>query len=226
MERLEYRFEDPELLARALTHASAQAEGLNSRSYERLEFLGDRVLGLVTANMLFDAFPEADEGALHRRHNQLVRKEACARVAEALGLGAYLILGQGERQSGGRAKTAILADACEAVIAAIYLDGGYDAAANFIERNWNGAMKGAAKPARDAKSALQEWAQARGLPPPLYELARRSGPDHAPSFSVRAKLPGVEPVDGKGRSKREAEHAAAQAMLKRLRDKEGSDGQA
>jgi ribonuclease III len=213
-ERIAYRFRDPALLEQALTHISALG-GVRNRagSYQRLEFLGDHVLGLVVSDMLFRAFPKADEGEMSRRLADLVRKEACADVARAIELGEAIRLGASEANAGGRSRTAILADVCEALIGAIFVDGGYPAASALIERLWSARMRAPARPLRDSKTALQEWAQARGLPTPAYREVERTGPDHDPEFRVMVELPDLTPAEGFGRSKRAAEQAAAAAML-------------
>ena len=163
-QRLGYDFNDQSLLVRALTHSSACERGQVSKSNERLEFLGDRVMGLVVADMLLRTYGDSDEGDLALRFNALVRKETCAEVAIELDLGAALFMSAGEVQSGGRKNNSILGDACEAVIAAIYLDGGFEQARDFVERFWRQRLVGLKKPPRDAKSALQEWAQGLKLP--------------------------------------------------------------
>jgi ribonuclease-3 len=164
---------------------------------------------------LFRAFPKADEGELSRRLADLVRREACADVARAIDLGAALRLGASEVNAGGRMRTAILADVCEALVGAVYLDGGYDAAGTLVEQLWGERMRTPARPLRDAKTMLQEWAQARGLPTPTYKEVERTGPHHNPQFRVAVVLPGKQPAEGLGRSKRVAEQAAAAAMLER-----------
>jgi len=216
-QRLGYDFNEQNLLVRALTHSSACGRGALSVSNERLEFLGDRVLGVIIADMLLQAYGDADEGELALRFNALVRKEACAAVAKELDLGNALLLSSGEVQSGGRQNQSILGDACEAVIAAIYLDGGFDDARTFVERMWRGRMLDLKTPPRDAKTALQEWAQARKLPMPEYILVERSGPDHAPGFIYSVSLKDKAQASGNGTSKRHAEQAAALAFL--LREK-------
>jgi len=215
-DRIGYRFREPALLEQALTHISA-LHGMRNRaaSYQRLEFLGDHVLGLVISDMLFRAFPKADEGELSRRLADLVRKEACADVARAIALGDAIRLGASEVHSGGRGRTAILADVCEALIGAVFVDAGYAAAAALIERLWSERMRAPARPLRDSKTVLQEWAQARGLPTPAYREIERRGPDHSPEFRVCVELPELAPAEGLGRSKRAAEQAAAAAMLTR-----------
>ncbi|MXN67361.1 ribonuclease III [Stappia sp. GBMRC 2046] len=213
-ERIGYRFRDPDLLERALTHASAvSGDGIATQSYQRLEFLGDRVLGLAISSMLYADFPDAEEGELARRLNQLVKRETCAEVASELHIGEALRVGEGEAQTGGRKKTAILADVCESLIAAIYLDAGYVTAAEFVDRFWRKRMTEFKGPLRDAKTSLQEWAQGRGLEPPSYKITNRGGPDHAPEFTVTVYVDGVEKASGVGGSKRIAEQNAAEAAL-------------
>jgi ribonuclease-3 len=210
-----YRFKDKDLLTRALTHISALAGGSRTGSYQRLEFLGDHVLGLVISAMLFEAFPKGDEGELSRRLADLVRRETCADVARAINLGEAVRLGTSESNSGGRSRTAILADVCEALIGAVYLDGGYDKATALVEKLWGERMRATTRPLRDPKTMLQEWAQARGLPTPAYKEIERIGPHHNPEFRISVSLPEREPAEGRGRSKRVAEQAAAAAMLQR-----------
>jgi len=210
-----YRFKDGELLSRALTHISALAGRGRAGSYQRLEFLGDHVLGLVISEMLFHAFSKGDEGELSRRLADLVRRETCADVARAINLGEALRLGASESNSGGRSRTAILADVCEALVGAVFLDGGYAAATALVERLWGERMRAPTRPLRDPKTMLQEWAQARGLPTPAYKEVERTGPHHNPEFRIAVSLPQREPAEGRGRSKRVAEQAAAAAMLQR-----------
>ncbi|MEM6742318.1 MAG: ribonuclease III [Pseudomonadota bacterium] len=201
-------------LSEALTHPSASSPARADN--QRLEFLGDRVLGLVIAEALFKRFPDAAEGDLAPRYNALVRKETCAEAAESLGLGAMLHLGRSESLAGGRRKTAILGDAMEAVIAALYLDAGMEAARAAILRLWADRLDSVHAAPTDAKTALQEWAQARGLPPPDYPTLDRSGPDHAPVFTVAARLTGGEEATASAPSKRAAQQAAAAALLARI----------
>jgi ribonuclease III len=210
-----YRFKDSELLVRALTHLSALAGGSRAGSYQRLEFLGDHVLGLIISEMLFRAFPKGDEGELSRRLADLVRREACADVARSINLGEAVRLGTSESNSGGRSRTAILADVCEALVGAVFLDGGYVAATKLVEQLWGERMRAPSRPLRDPKTMLQEWAQARGLPTPAYREVERLGPHHSPEFRIAVTLPEREPAEGRGRSKRVAEQAAAAAMLQR-----------
>jgi ribonuclease III len=216
-----YEFSDRELLEEALTHPSALAPEPRrrrhretvKRGYERLEFLGDRVLGLVVAGCLWHRFEGEPEGDLARRHTHLVRREALARVAERIGLGRYLRLSRSEAAAGGAGNPGILADACEALIAAIYLDGGFEAASAFVRRFWEPLIEEMEEPPRDPKTALQEWAQARGLPLPTYELVATTGPDHAPLFTVMVSVVVGDPATATASSKRLAEARAAAILL-------------
>jgi ribonuclease III len=215
-ERIGYRFKDAALLDSALSHISSLKGSRNrAGSYQRLEFLGDHVLGLVISDMLFRAFPKADEGELSRRLADLVRKETCADMARAIDLGAAIRLGSSEANAGGRKRPAILADVCEALIGAVYLDGGFTAAEGLVGRLWEQRLRTPAQPLRDPKTVLQEWAQARGLPTPAYKEVARSGPDHDPEFRVAVHVAKFAPAEGLGRSKRAAEQAAAAAMMAR-----------
>lgn len=209
--RLGYQFERPALLAQAVTHASMAT--VNRDDNQRMEFLGDRVLGLVMAEALLAQDKAAAEGQLAPRFNALVRKETCAEVAREIDLGAVLRLGRSEMLSGGRRKQALLGDAIEAVIAAVYLDGGFEAARALILRLWGARVHEVEKDARDPKTALQEWAQARGLKPPRYEEVDREGPDHAPVFTIAARLATGDHAQASAGSKRQAEQAAAAALL-------------
>lgn len=210
-ERLGHAFSRPELLVRAVTHASISSESRPDN--QRLEFLGDRVLGLVMAETLLAADQDATEGQLAPRFNALVRKETCAEVARQIDLGAVLKLGRSETKSGGRRKQALLGDAMEAVIAAVYLDAGFEAARDVVVRLWRDRITSVKADARDAKTALQEWAQARGLPPPSYREIARSGPDHAPVFRIEVELGSGETATAEANSKRAAEQAAATKLL-------------
>ena len=213
LNKLDYRFEKPELLDEALTHVSAPQAG--GQSYQRLEFLGDRVLGLAIAELLFRTFPTAPEGELSQRLAELVRRESCAEIAIAWDVGPYLKLGAGEAHSGERRNQTILADVCEAIIGAVFLDGGYEAARDLVERSFQELLEAPRRPLRDPKSALQEWAQGRGLPPPTYAVVEQIGPDHAPKFRVVVKVKGADNEFGSGTSKRIAEQAAARSLLMR-----------
>ena len=210
-QRLGYQFRSVDLLRQALTHSSSTAA--SSRNNERLEFLGDRVLAFLIADLLLQHYPDATEGDLALRLNALVRRETCAAVALEIELGACLILAPAEMASGGQDKPVILGDACEAVIGALYQDGGVAAARAFVEACWTPRLVGVVAAPADAKSALQEWSQARKLGTPVYSVVRREGPDHAPVFVIEVQLPGHRPLCGSGASKREAEQAAAKAML-------------
>ena len=210
-DRIGYAFDDAELLMRAMTHASA-SNGAHP-SNERLEFLGDRLLNLFMAEALMSEDAAASEGDLAPRLNAMVRKETCADVAAAVGLGEVLRLGKSERMSGGRRKTALLGDGMEALIAALYLDGGLDVARDTTLRLWGDRVRTVQADARDPKTTLQEWAQGQGFPPPGYEVLDRSGPDHAPVFRVRAVLEDGRDATGEAASKRAAEQAAARRLL-------------
>ena len=212
--RIGHPFRSPELLLRAVTHASLSSP--TRPDNQRLEFLGDRVLGLVMAEALLTADTVASEGQLAPRFNALVRKETCAEVARDVGLGDVLKLGRSEMLSGGRRKEALLGDAREAVIAAVYQDGGFDAARALILRLWGNRIGAVEQDARDPKTSLQEWAQARGMPPPVYTEQARSGPDHQPMFTVEVQLASGEAETARAGSKRVAEQAAARALLARM----------
>ena len=212
--RLGHQFAKPELLLRALTHASISTP--TRPDNQRLEFLGDRVLGLVLAETLLAADPAATEGQLAPRFNALVRKETCADVARQIGLGDVLKLGRSEMMTGGRRKEALLGDAMEAVIAAVYQDAGFDAARALVRRLWGERVAAVADDARDPKTSLQEWAQARGLPPPSYVELSREGPDHAPLFTIEVRLATGPAERAQAGAKRQAEQAAARALLERM----------
>ncbi|MCJ8138483.1 ribonuclease III [Falsirhodobacter halotolerans] len=216
--RLGHEFKRPELLVRALTHSSISSP--TRASNERLEFLGDRVLGLTMAEALFRADAQAAEGQLAPRFNALVRKETCAAVARETGVGDALKLGRSEMMSGGRRKEALLGDAMEAVIAAVYLDAGFEVARDMVLRLWGDRIAKAEATTRDAKTALQEWAQGRGQQPPRYVECDRSGPDHEPIFVVEVRLDSGETERASARTKRAAEQVAAKALLARMEDQE------
>jgi ribonuclease-3 len=222
-----HSFARPELLEEALTHPSSlpsqrrqpkrRVRRAPMRStYERLEFLGDRVLGLVIAELLWRRFEHEPEGHLTRRLTHLVRREALARVADAIGIERHLQMSPAETAAGGNRNPGILADVMEAVIAALYLDGGFAVAADFIQRLWAPLIAEMAAPPRDPKTTLQEWAQGRGLGLPVYELAATSGPPHAPVFTVTVRVAGSDEASATAPSKRGAEIAAAAALLERL----------
>lgn len=210
-QRIGHRFTEPSLLVRAVTHSSVASP--TRADNQRLEFLGDRVLGLVMAEALLGEDTDATEGQLAPRFNALVRKETCADVAREIALGDVLRLGRSEMVSGGRRKQALLGDAMEAVIAAVYRDAGFESARDMILRLWGKRIGQVEADARDAKTALQEWAQARGMQPPRYIEVSRTGPDHAPVFTIAAQLDTGAGAEASAGSKRQAEQAAAQALL-------------
>jgi len=217
---LGHRFSRPELLAEALTHASAVSRGRGrpgaAQGYERLEFLGDRVLGLIVAEWLWRRFPGEAEGALTRRHTRLVRRETLAEVARSVGLAPEIIMSPGEDGARTRESSGVLADVCEAVIAALYLDGGLEAAQRFIQREWERLIEADPTPPHDPKTALQEWVQARGRVLPRYETVRVEGPAHERRFTVSVTVTGMSPASAVGSSKRAAEIGAAAALLERI----------
>lgn len=212
--RIDRRFADRALLERALTHASHGDGRSRIDSNERLEFLGDRVLGLMAAQTLHERFPELDEGGLAHRLNVIVNKQACARAARRCDLGEALRLSPAEERVGGREKESILADACEAVIGALYLDGGLEAALAFFETQWAEELDGLTRRPKEAKSRLQEWAASRQLAQPVYETVARKGPDHRPVFEVEVSIQGLGSARGEGASKQTAQRAAAEALFK------------
>lgn len=211
-----HNFANPSLLREALSHPSLDLKVSGRRNYQRLEFLGDRVLGLLIAERLYRQDPDAVEGDLAVRFNAMVRRETVAEVAVASGLAPHIRLGKSERERGGREKPAILADVCEAVIGALYIDGGLEAARTFVERHWNERVAVSLKVEKDAKTRLQELIQARDRKAPKYKVLSREGPDHAPLFTVQVTVGESDSVEGQGGSRREAEQAAAEAMLSRL----------
>ncbi len=214
--RIGHQFADPSLLTAAITHVSAlKSSHKRGESYQRLEFLGDHVLGLIVSDMLYRAFPNADEGELSKRLADLVRKESCAEVAKSLDLLDDIKLGAVGAGAGARLRKSVLGDICEAVIGAVFLDGGYPAAAEFVTRNWTERMQKPRRPLRDPKTVLQEWAQGKGLPTPVYREVERTGPHHDPQFRVAVDLPGLAPAEGIGGSKRAAEKVAASVMIER-----------
>lgn len=206
-----YTFKDLSLLRHALVHSSATQQRLKSN--ERMEFLGDRVLGLVLADLLLDSYTEEDEGEISYRFTALAQRDALAIVAGAVGLAEHLKLSNGEQMTGGRENPGMLADAMEAVICAIYKDGGLEAARTFIHAQWTDMMQENRRPPKDPKTTLQEWAQGRGLGLPDYRVTAQEGPDHQPLFTVEVTLKGQAPMTGEGNNKRAAEQTAAEAML-------------
>ncbi|WNJ98552.1 ribonuclease III [Thalassospiraceae bacterium LMO-JJ14] len=206
-----YTFRDIGLLRHALVHSSAASVRLKSN--ERMEFLGDRVLGLVLADMLLDAYPDEEEGEISYRFTALAQRDALANVAAEIGIADHLSLSNGEHLTGGRENPGMLADATEAVICAIYQDGGLEAARKFILTFWAPMMRENRRPPKDPKTTLQEWAQGRGLGLPTYRITAQEGPDHQPVFTVEVSLQGQKSANGEGANKRAAEQAAAEAML-------------
>lgn len=212
---LGYRFKDKKLLERALTHASVRSNVATRLDNERLEFLGDRVLGLAVAEMLHRELPDHSEGELARYFNRLVRGATCAAVGREAGIGKFLILSDSEAESGGREKDTILANAVEALLGAVFIEGGFKAGREAVQRLWGDRFILKSSVIVDPKSALQEWAQGQGLPLPRYVEVSRDGPDHAPVFVAEARLKGHDPSSGEGTSKRQAEQAAAAELLRR-----------
>jgi ribonuclease-3 len=215
-QRVEHSFARRELLEEALIHPSALAAGADNGAgadFNRLEFLGDRILGVVVAEELLERNREEGAGLLALRFNALVRRESCAEVAAELGLGRYLRMANSERAAGGEEKPAILADACEALIAAIYLDGGFEAARRFVRRHWALLMDEKVGAAKDAKTELQEWAHRMTFQPPEYRLVETEGPPHQPVFTVEVEVPGGGSAIGRGSTKRVAEQEAAAMLL-------------
>jgi ribonuclease-3 len=213
-EKLSYIFIKSSFLEKALTHSSAISPAKRVEfSYQRLEFLGDRVLGLVVSDILLNRFPNANEGELSRTLNTLVRKETLAEVAKSLDLGKFVILGESEAKSGGANKEAILADVLEAIIGAAYCDGGHDKAYKLVENLFASIISKANERGADAKTFLQEWAQARKLATPIYTELSRTGPDHAPVFIIEVSVEGYLKISASGSSKKIAEHSAAQEFL-------------
>ena len=210
--RFGYHFSNAENLNLALTHSSTGA----SQNYERLEFLGDRVLGLIIAELLYEAFPGEAEGDLAKRHAALVSGETLAIIAERINLGEVLKLSHGERAGGGARNENILSDVMEALIGTVYLDSGILACKPVISALWQDVLHTMKEPPRDPKTGLQEWAQGRGLPLPKYEMIGRSGPDHAPVFTIAVTVEGFDPISGEGSSRRAAEKAAAILLLNKI----------
>ena len=210
-------FDDFGLLETALTHPSAASGARGARpSYQRLEWLGDRVLGLVLADQLFHAYPDEEEGPLARRMAALASEPSLVRVAREIDLGRYLIVDAGEERNRGRENAANLADACEAVIGALYLDGGLEAARAFVIARWAPLIEEQIAPPKDSKSALQEWTQARGIGLPRYRVVDSTGPDHRPLFTISVEVDGHGAAEADGGGKREAETKAARRLLEKL----------
>lgn len=210
-----YTFKDERLLREALTHPSL--EGVPN--YQRLEFVGDRVLGLAIAAWMYELYPDVDEGGLASRHTNLVRREACAKVAEDLRLGDFIHMAKSSEDTGGRKRETIIADVSESIIGALYQEAGYEEAEKFIRKNWKELADNVQVARRDAKTILQELVQSRGKPTPSYTAIDKSGPDHQPVFTIAVKVTGEGQEQAKGNSKREAEQDAAAVMLARLKEK-------
>ena len=214
--RLRRSFADRDLLERALTHASVGEGARRVRDNERLEFLGDRVLGLLAAERLVELYPADREGELSPRLQALVNRHTCARIARRMGLGPALKLSPGESKTGGRDKDGVLGDACEALLGAVYLDAGMDAARDMFLREWAEEFTALDEPRiQDPKSKLQEWSLASKRTLPIYRVLERTGPDHAPFFVVEVRVDNLPPANAEGRSRQEAEKAAALALLRR-----------
>lgn len=207
-----YRFTDDALLVQALTHGSTQK---HKGDYQRLEFLGDRVLGLVVAEHLFKAYPGRGEGELTAMHSGLVRGESCAAAGDTIALSDLVIIGTGERAKGMNMNRTVLGDVMEALVAAIYLDGGLEEARAFVLRTWDGLLKHPSVAMKDPKTFLQEWALARALPIPAYRIVSREGPEHEPVFVIAVEVKGKAPAEGTAKTKRGAEMDAAEQFLKR-----------
>lgn len=216
---LGYKFSNRKLLDEALTHPSISLQRVEKDqvfNYERLEFLGDTVLALVVAELLLNKYPNEREGSLAKRHSGLVHGEALAVIAEQIGISEFIIMTSGEDASGGRYNRSNMENTLEAIIGAIYMDGGLEAAKSFIKSHWQKSVDDMLEPPKDAKTALQEWAQGRGLPIPVYEVARTSGPAHEPHFTIRVIVNGLEPLEAEGASKKKAEKAAAELLLAKI----------
>lgn len=211
--RIGHAFADASLLKRALTHSSLSGGNETVRDLERLEFLGDRVLGLLTAETLWRNYPEYDEGDMAPRLNALVRKETCAKAALHFGVDEFILMSEWEESAGGRKKKAILGDVMEALLGALYIDGGLEAARHVYDQFWTPNLEDLSKLHKDPKTALQEWTQQKGLGTPHYKVLNAEGPAHAPDFTIEAQVQGMKPARGEGRSKREAQMAAARAFL-------------
>lgn len=210
-EKLGHKPVNPGLFERALTHSSH-----GEPDYERLEFLGDRVLGLTVASWLYELFPDEPEGKLSRRLNTLVARETCADVARELGLGARVKLGKQARDDGAADSDNVLGDLVESLLGALYLEAGLETAIRFVRRTWGERVTDQGRAPKHPKSALQEWAAANERKPPVYSLAGRSGPHHAPRFKVDVEIPGVGSASAEGLTKQEAETEAAKTLLEQL----------
>ena len=207
-----YIFKDKELLLRALTHAS-----LDGPNYERLEFLGDRVLGLIIADILFRKYPDEKEGALAKRFSALVRGQTLAQIGKEINIAPYILFSETDQSAQGTDNENIIADVMEALLGAMYLDGGLTPCQTMIERYWDDRVETMTKPPQDPKTELQEWAQALGKGTPTYEIVKREGPDHAPEFTIEVTVKGLDPQQAKASNRRQAEKDAARKLLKTVR---------
>lgn len=214
---LNYRFQDPALALEAMTHPSVE----NQPNYQRLEFLGDRILGLEIAAWLYQDYPAEREGVLSRKLTALVRKETLAEVCVSSGLAPFIVMNRSAKSVGGKNNPAILSDVVEAILAAMHLDGGEEDARSFIRTHWKNRIHNVA--VKDPKTALQEFVQKQGYQPPQYTMIDRTGPDHAPSFVVEAEVDGLDKAEGVGPSKKQAEYQAASHLLAQLTKKETTE---
>jgi ribonuclease-3 len=212
-EILEYQFEDIHYLERAMTHSSTN----DDYNYQRLEFLGDRVLGLIMADALFREFKKENEGGLAKRHTALVQGATCFEMGQKINIGDFIILSNSEKEAGVHLNENIIADVVEAMIGAIYVDGGYEEAQRVVLKLWGNIIKTLEKAPQDPKTELQEWVQARNLDLPIYEIIDKQGPDHAPKFVIQLKIDGFDFVTAEGTSRRQTEKMAAKMMLKKLK---------
>lgn len=211
-----YTFKDEKLLKLALTHSSAKKRS----NYERLEFLGDRVLGLIMAELIYHRFPEESEGDLGRRLAPLVQGATIAQISSKITLADFIILSEAERVAGGKANDNILSDVYEALLGALYLDGGLEQCRRLIAQHWSGVLDVMVRPPMHPKTEVQEWAQGQGLPLPVYEITSQTGPDHAPSFEIELRVEGFKPARAEGRSRQDAEkQAALKFIADNIRDK-------
>jgi ribonuclease-3 len=212
-EIIDYNFKDSHFLERALTHSSTN----DDYNYQRLEFLGDRVLGLVMAHALFEEFRGENEGGLAKRHTALVQGTTCSFIGQKYNIAEFIILSDSEKEAGVHLNESIIADVVESMIGAIYIDGGYEEAQRVLLHLWGDMVQTLKDVPQDPKTELQEWVQARGLELPQYKIIDKSGPDHAPLFSIQLKIEGFDPVVSKGTSRRQTEKLAAKEMLKKLK---------
>ena len=214
-QRIGYRFKNITYMEQALTHSSKSGSNNN----ERIEFLGDRVLNLVMAHALFEQFPNENEGTLAKKHSSLVQGKMLAAVGHTLNIGDFMVMSDAERQSGGGDNENMVSDAMEALLGAVYLDGGLEPARIIIIKLWDKYILSPMEDHVDSKTELQEWVQARGLPLPEYDIVGRTGPDHAPVFEIEVKVEGFAPVTAVGSSRRQAEKEAARKMMAQVKSK-------